>query len=91
MMYRIPGHKGRVGLISPMSHKFCRSCDRIRITSDGRLKPCLHSNEEIPLRGLHGDELRAAIAAAIRTKPRAHTMDAAHISCALRGMSDIGG
>ena len=48
-VYRLPGARGTVGLISPMSHRFCSGCDRIRVTADGRLKPCLHSSEEIPL------------------------------------------
>ena len=44
-----------------MSHRFCSGCDRIRVTADGRLKPCLHSSEEIPLAGLSGAELRAGV------------------------------
>ena len=90
-LYRVPGWRGQVGLISPMSHKFCKSCDRIRVTADGKLKPCLHSAEEIPLRGLHGQALTAAVAAAIRAKPQSHFMDQTHESGSLRGMSRIGG
>ena len=60
-VYRLPGARGTVGLISPMSHRFCSGCDRIRVTADGRLKPCLHSSEEIPLAGLSGAELRRAV------------------------------
>lgn len=41
--YRLPGAAGTVGLIAPMSHVFCGDCSRIRITADGKLKPCLHS------------------------------------------------
>lgn len=90
-LYRVPGYAGRVGLISPMSHKFCTQCDRIRITADGRLKPCLHSPEEIMLKGLHGEALLEAVAKAIHAKPQAHIMDETHRSDSLRGMSEIGG
>lgn len=69
---QLPGAVGRVGLISPVSHDFCARCDRVRLTSDGRLKPCLHSDKEIPLRGLTGRALREALAAAIAAKPSAH-------------------
>ena len=51
-MYRVPGWKGRVGLIDPISHRFCDRCNRIRITADGKVKPCLHSAAEFDLRGL---------------------------------------
>jgi cyclic pyranopterin phosphate synthase len=47
--YRIEGYKGRIGFISPISHKFCGSCNRIRLTCDGKLKPCLGCNDEIDL------------------------------------------
>lgn len=88
---RVPGYRGTVGLIPPMSAKFCAGCDRIRLTADGKLKPCLHSAEELPLRGLHGDALERAIADAILHKPKEHTMDAAHPSRAARSMFAIGG
>jgi cyclic pyranopterin phosphate synthase len=55
-LYKVKGYKGRVGLISPLSSCFCSACDRIRVTADGRLKPCLHSAEEIMIKGLHGAE-----------------------------------
>lgn len=71
-LYRLPGAAGKVGLISPVSCEFCHRCDRLRLTSDGKLKPCLHSDKEIPLRGLEGLELRRAIAAAIQAKPQRH-------------------
>jgi len=90
-MYRVPGYAGRVGLISPMSHKFCADCNRIRVTADGKLKPCLHSAEEIPLSGLHGAELTEAIARAIRAKPASHVMSETGHSDSRRGMSGIGG
>lgn len=89
--YRLPGAIGTVGLIRPMSCKFCGRCSRLRVTADGKLKPCLHSGEEISLRGLHGAALEAAILDAAQRKPAAHTLDAAHPSRAARDMNEIGG
>ena len=90
-LYRLPGALGTVGLIEPMSHAFCAECSRIRITADGRLKPCLHAETEIPLRGLHGDALLDAIRAGIAMKPQRHELTRDGESHAGRGMSQIGG
>ena len=90
-LYRVPGYRGTVGLIPPMSRKFCASCDRIRLTADGMLKPCLHSAAELPLRGLKGAALEDALRAAILQKPMEHHMDARRISDAARDMFEIGG
>ncbi|SFP08925.1 cyclic pyranopterin monophosphate synthase subunit MoaA [Oscillibacter sp. PC13] len=90
-IYQIPGYQGTVGLISPISQHFCPSCNRIRITADGKLKPCLHSPSEIPLRGLHGAALQAAVAAAIRGKPMRHQLEGGNASGSLRNMNAIGG
>ena len=87
----LPGGRGLVGLIEPMSHRFCGSCDRIRITADGRLKPCLHSSQEIPLRGLHGEALRRAIREGAAAKPERHHMAEEGRSQAGRDMNEIGG
>lgn len=89
--YRLPGAKGTVGLIRPMSCSFCSRCSRLRVTADGKLKPCLHSDEEIPLRGLHGRALEQAICDAARRKPAAHTLSTAQPSHAARDMNEIGG
>ncbi|MCI7438251.1 MAG: GTP 3',8-cyclase MoaA [Coriobacteriaceae bacterium] len=90
-LYHAPGWQGDVGLIRPMTHRFCGSCDRIRVTADGRLKPCLHSAAEISLRGLSGRELVKAMRAGIAAKPRGHRMDAVRASDSLRAMNEIGG
>ena len=88
--YRLPGAKGTVGLISPMSHDFCADCRRIRVTADGKLKGCLHSREELPLRGLHGKDLEDAIRRGILQKPqRPHLAEGA--SDTPRTMNQIGG
>ena len=90
-LFSAPGWAGRVGLIRPMSHRFCAGCTRIRVTADGRLKPCLHSADEVSLRGLAGEELRAALLAGIALKPAHHDMDGAHASESARAMNEIGG
>ena len=88
--YRLPGAKGTVGLISPMSHDFCADGRRIRVTADGKLKGCLHSREELPLRGLHGKDLEDAIRRGILQKPQRHHL-AEGPSDTPRTMNQIGG
>ena len=88
--YRLPGAKGTVGLISPLSHDFCGQCRRIRVTADGKLKGCLHSREELPLRGLHGKDLEDAIRRGILQKPQRHHL-AEGPSDTPRTMNQIGG
>ena len=91
-LYRLPGAMGEVGLISPLSDHFCAECNRLRLTADGCLKPCLHSAEEIPVRGLHGQELRDAILRAVSHKPEKHAaLSATERSEAKRSMYRIGG
>jgi len=89
--YRPAGGRGLVGLIEPMSHRFCGGCDRIRVTADGKLKPCLHSDQELPLRGLHGEDLRRAVREGIAAKPERHHMEETGRSEAGRNMNQIGG
>ena len=89
--YRLPGASGTVGLIAPMSHVFCGDCSRIRITADGKLKPCLHSGEEIPLRGLTGEDLVRAVRQGIARKPERHHLERQGGSEARRSMNEIGG
>lgn len=89
--YRPPNGPGLVGLIEPMSHRFCNRCDRIRVTADGKLKPCLHSDQELPLQGLHGTDLRRAIQAGVAAKPERHHMNETGRSEAGRSMHQIGG
>ena len=90
-LYRLPGGLGTVGLIRPISSHFCPTCNRIRVTSDGKLKPCLHSAEEIDIRGLRGQELENMIRAAILKKPQKHRLDSGEISGSARNMNAIGG
>lgn len=90
-LWHAPGWEGNVGLIRPMSHRFCDGCSRIRVTADGRLKPCLHSAAEIPLRGLHGEALLSELRRGIAAKPAYHHMDRDHASQSARDMNEIGG
>ncbi len=91
-LYRLPGAFGNVGLISPVSSHFCAACDRIRITADGRIKPCLHSADEYSLKGLAGDEMKAMLERAIMSKPACHApLSASERSEAGRNMNQIGG
>ncbi|KAH9243680.1 hypothetical protein K456DRAFT_1744377 [Colletotrichum gloeosporioides 23] len=50
--WRIPGHAGKIGFITSMTHNFCGTCNRLRITSDGNLKVCLFGNTEVSLRDI---------------------------------------
>lgn len=88
--YRLPGAVGTIGLISPVSHEFCGSCRRIRVTADGKLKGCLHSREEISLHGLHGAALEDAIRRGILQKPVRHHLSE-RSSDTPRNMNQIGG
>ena len=90
-LYRLPDGQGTVGLIEPMSCAFCAECSRIRITADGKLKPCLHSDAEIPLRGLTGAALEQALRSGIRGKPERHHMEQTGRTQTHRGMFAIGG
>ena len=91
-LYRLPGAQGNIGLISPVSAHFCGECNRIRLTADGKVKPCLHSNAEYPLKGLSFEGMRAQLEQAILGKPQWHgSLDAAHHSGAGRNMNQIGG
>lgn len=89
-LYRFEDGAGTVGLIAPISHPFCEGCNRIRITADGMLKPCLHSAREIPLRGLSPEQMFAAIRQGISEKPQQHALHSGHTN-AVRPMAQIGG
>ena len=91
-LYRLPGAKGNIGLISPVSAHFCGECNRIRLTADGKLKPCLHSADEYTLKGLDFDGMKRVLEEAIWNKPAWHgDLDAVHRSQAGRNMNQIGG
>ena len=91
-LYRLPGAKGNVGLISPVSAHFCSGCNRLRLTADGKLKPCLHSSAEYPIKGLDKAGMAAAMEEAILGKPEWHgLLDYRNRSRSARSMNRIGG
>lgn len=89
--YKFKDSDARIGLISPLSNKFCETCSRIRLTSDGKIKPCLHSKAEFDLTGLHDDDLVNKIKESILAKPKEHYLNEEGKSNSLRGMNKIGG
>lgn len=75
--YHFPGFIGRIGFISPISHKFCKECNRIRLTCEGRLKLCLHYDRGLELKpllrgGASDEEIKGQILAALQEKPAEH-------------------
>ena len=91
-LYRLPGAQGRVGLISPVSAHFCAACNRIRLTADGRIKPCLHAEAEYSLKGQDYEGMVRTLQNAILSKPKWHgALDAENHSHAGRSMNQIGG
>lgn len=92
--YRLPGAKGTIGFITAISEHFCGTCNRLRLTANGQLRPCLYGNQEFdlktPLRnGVSRQELAELIAKAIRHKPNQHHMEDGWTD--RRVMSQIGG
>ncbi len=77
--WRLPKSLGTFGFITPITEHFCNVCNRLRLTADGRLRPCLLSDVEIdvktPLRaGASDADLAALFAAAVRAKPQGHSL-----------------
>lgn len=92
------GFQGKVGFISPMSHQFCSTCNRVRLTADGILKLCLHYDHGIDLKallrsGAGDEEIKTEILKALQTKPAAHDFyhEAALQDTDTRKMVQIGG
>lgn len=75
--YRLPNAKGRVGIINPLSCKFCQYCNRVRLTADGKLKLCLHSNMEIDLKEAlrKGQDIEEIIVDGVAKKPESHRLE----------------
>jgi cyclic pyranopterin phosphate synthase len=77
--YRIGGAQGVVGFISAITHHFCSDCNRLRLTADGKLRPCLFSETEIDLKsalrgGAPDEEIARLFRLAIKVKPEGHNM-----------------
>lgn len=91
-LYKLPDARGSIGLISPLSAHFCFSCNRVRITADGKIKPCLHSAAEYCIKGLDRDGMTDVIRTAIWNKPEWHgELSYKDRSRAERNMNQIGG
>jgi len=95
-MFQFKEAKGQIGFISPLSNHFCDTCNRLRLTADGKLRTCLFSDEETdlktPLRnGCTDEQLEEIISTTIESKPEKHkVLDPSFEKCH-RGMSAIGG
>lgn len=95
--FRIPGVETRVGFISPHSHNFCAQCNRVRLTSEGRLLLCLGQEHSVDLRHVvranPGDNaaLRAAIVDSMAIKPKGHDFDLRAKPVIFRHMNHTGG
>jgi cyclic pyranopterin phosphate synthase len=97
-IYRLAGGAGEIGFISPVSHHFCHSCNRLRLTADGHLRACLLSDDETDLKGplregCGNEEIGALIRGVIARKPRRHDIacDEDHIKKCMKEMPAIGG
>ena len=91
-LYRLPGAVGRIGLISPVSKHFCAECNRLRLTADGKIRPCLHSGIEYSIKGLNREEMAEQFRLAIENKPAEHAeLSYTERSQAGRNMNTIGG
>ena len=93
--YRLPGAPGTLGFITPISEHFCYKCNRLRLTADGQLRPCLLSDYEIDLRtplrqGADVEQVKALLLQGIENKPMRHHLDEWAIAES-RVMSQIGG
>jgi cyclic pyranopterin phosphate synthase len=90
--YRIPGALGTIGFISPLGEHFCQNCNRLRLTADGYLRPCLLLDGEIQVRGAlrTGEPILALLQQAADAKPEGHELLAQHYPESRR-MAQIGG
>jgi cyclic pyranopterin phosphate synthase len=90
--YRYAGAAGSVGVITPMTHTYCGSCNRVRLTADGRLRTCLFGDHEVDLRGAlrAGRPLEPLFRQALAEKPREHELLSLRVG-GLRALSQVGG
>jgi len=94
--YAYAGAPGAIGIISPLSHDYCETCNRVRLSADGQLKLCLFGEGGIDLRtplrrGASADELGAIFTSAMAIKPERHHLDLGKPASAMRALSEIGG
>lgn len=91
-VYRLPGAKGQIGFISPLGDHFCGDCNRLRLTADGNLRPCLLSDVEIPLVSTlrSGESILPVLQKAVSAKPLGHELSLQRVPTG-RCMRQIGG
>ena len=95
-MCTLPGAIGKIGFIAPMSWHFCGSCNRLRLTADGKLRSCLFSDKELDVktqlrRGVSKRALIEMIKSAVKHKPRRHHLNEIKHTHTKRSMVAIGG
>ena len=90
--YRVGDWPGTVGVITPMTHTYCGSCNRVRLTADGRLRTCLYGDHEVNLRDplRRGDALEPLFRQALAEKPKEHALLQMKVG-GLRALSQVGG
>ena len=90
--YRFQGGAGAIGVITPMTHTYCESCNRVRLTADGRLRTCLFGDHEVDLRTPRraGEPLEPWFRKALDEKPREHALLQMKVG-GLRALSQVGG
>jgi cyclic pyranopterin phosphate synthase len=90
--YRLPGAQGTIGFISPLGEKFCEDCNRLRLTADGYLRPCLLSDSEVALREAirAGEDILSLLQKAVAMKPEGHELSS-YAGSSGRCMMQIGG
>ena len=90
--FRMPGSQGSIGFISPLSQAFCKNCNRLRLTADGNLRPCLLSDLEVPVWQTlkEGGDVLGQIQKAVHSKPENHELDGKSFP-SIRCMMQIGG
>ena len=90
--HRLAGAAGSVGVITPMTHTYCGSCNRVRLTADGRLRTCLYGDHEVNLRDAlrAGAPLEPLFRQALAEKPQAHDLLQMKVG-GLRALSQVGG
>jgi cyclic pyranopterin phosphate synthase len=93
--YRLPGARGTIGFITPVSDHFCFKCNRLRLTADGKLLPCLLAAGEIDLRsalraGATPEDIEQLIREAVASKPEGHRVSQGEVG-QKRPMTQVGG
>ncbi len=95
-MFKIDGYRGQIGFISPLSHKFCETCNRLRLTSEGKLRSCLLTDKETEIKdvlrsGCSDEKIKELLIQTIQNKPKGHNISLENKGSCHGEMSRIGG